>query len=107
MRASSYNIYVDLSGSQDHMLLVHGYSGTYDLVSKGVATFVRSLERHRPPKPLHGAWTDAPAINGMVESPSGETIEILRRRGYLTDLNVEEEEALFCKVVDRIHQRNM
>ncbi len=106
MRASSYNIYVDLSNSPDQMLLVHGYSGTYDLVSRGVAAFVRSLERNCLPKPLHGVWTDHAPVQGAIEPPSEETIEILRRRGYLTTLSAEEEEVLFCKVVENIHRRN-
>jgi uncharacterized protein len=54
--ASSYNIYVDLPDNPEEMLLVHGYSGAYNKVSRHVATYVRSLEVGRPPDPCmaHG-----------------------------------------------------
>jgi uncharacterized protein len=90
MRTSSYVIYVDLPGNSDEMLLVHGYSGAYDKVSKVVATYVRSLELRRAPNPLYGAWVSEPALDGAVQMPSAETLEILKRRGYLTELTLEQ-----------------
>jgi len=52
LRTSSYTIYVDLPGNEEEMLLVHTYTGAFDRVSRRVATWVRSLEAGRPPKPL-------------------------------------------------------
>ena len=70
LRASSYNIYVDLPDNPEEMLLVHGYWGAYDKVSRRVATYVRSLEVGRPPRPLYGTWSPEPPIAGEVRPPS-------------------------------------
>ena len=40
----------DSPETSDQVLLVHGYSGAYDLVDKQVATYLRSLETLRPPE---------------------------------------------------------
>jgi uncharacterized protein len=106
LRASSYNIYVDLPGNHEEMLLVHGYSGAYDKVSRRIATYVRSLEVGRPPKPLYGTWSPEPSIVGEVISPSEATLAVLKKRGYLTEMTVEAEEAFFSKVAAKIHQYN-
>ena len=105
MRASSYVIYVDLPDSGQDMLLVHGYTGTYDRVSRRVASFIRSLEAGRPPKPLYGVWSPEPVVEGGFQPPSEETVQILRRRGYLTDLTVEQEETFLKKIALKIHER--
>src|SRR6266852_6830545 len=103
MRTSSYVIYVDLPDNPDEMLLVHGYSGAYDKVSKKLATYIRSMESGRPPKPLYGAWTSDPAVDGPVETPSDDTIEILRRRGYLTEKSFEKEEEILKLISLKLH----
>lgn len=105
LRTSSYTIYVDLPGKSDEMLLVHGYSGAYDRVSRPVASYVRSLEVRRPPKPLYGVWRDEPAVDGNVPIPSDETLEILRRRGYLTEMSVEAEEDFLVRLAGRLHEK--
>lgn len=103
LRTSSYTIYVDLPGDPDEMLLVHGYTGAYDLVSKRVATYLRSLEDRRPPKPLYGDWTPEPAITGEIAKPDADTLKVLEERGYLVALSREEEEALFVKLSAHRH----
>jgi uncharacterized protein len=107
MRTSSYTIYVDLpEPNGDEVLLVHGYSGAYDAVPKDVAAYVRSLEARRPPKPLYGEWSPEPQIqSGEIVPPSQETIVLLKKRGYLTDLSLDEEEDYFCKVAEMLHHR--
>lgn len=54
LRTSSYIIYVDVPHNDQDLLLVHGYTGTFDKVSKRVGTFVRTLEGGRAPKALRG-----------------------------------------------------
>lgn len=103
LRTSSYTIYVDLPGNPDDMLLVHAYTGAYDLASKRVATYLRSMEAHHAPNPLYGTWTPEPSIQGEVPRPSDETLAALQRRGYLVSLTPEEEEALFAKLSARHH----
>jgi uncharacterized protein len=107
LRTSSYTIYVDLPGSEAEMLLVHGYTGAFDKVSRRVATYVRSLEARRAPRPLYGDWTPEPEIDGQVSAPSGQTLEVLRRRGYLTALSPEEEEQSFVKFSQELHERQI
>lgn len=107
LRASSYNIYVDLPDEPDQMLLVHGYTGAYDKVSRRVASYVRSLENRRPPRPLFGAWSPEPPINGNVVEPSSQAIDILRKRGYLTELSAEKEEEYFAIVASKLHERSI
>lgn len=103
MRTSSYTVYVDLPDNRDEMLLVHGYSGAYDKVSRRVATYLRSLDTVKPPRPLYGAWSPEPPVEGQVAPPSEATIGVLKRRGYLTDMTVEQEVAYFSKVANNLH----
>ena len=107
MRASSYTIYVDLPDNREEMLLVHGYTGAYDRVSRRVATYVRSLEQRRPPRPLYGAWSPEPDVEGQIQTPSERAIETLRSRGYLTEMSPEQEEEHFEKLVTKLHDRQM
>jgi uncharacterized protein len=103
MRTSSYTIYVDLPGNTEEMLLVHTYTGAFDRVSRQVATYVRSLEIGRPPKPLYGDWTPEAPVEGEFTPPSEATIEVLQRRGYLTSLNPQQEEELFARYAEKMH----
>jgi uncharacterized protein len=107
LRASSYTIYVDLPDNSEEMLLVHGYTGAYDKVSRRVATYVRSLEARRPPRPLYGAWSPEPEVEGLVPAPSDESIKILKARGYLTEMSLEQEEEYFEKFVAKLHAGQM
>jgi uncharacterized protein len=107
LRTSSYTIYVDLPDNSDEMLLVHGYTGAYDKVSKRVATYLRLREVGRPPKPLYGAWSPESEIDGTVSAPSDTTLQILTRRGYLTEKTPEEEREFFSEFSERLHQRNI
>ncbi|AFY50885.1 radical SAM additional 4Fe4S-binding domain protein [Nostoc sp. PCC 7524] len=103
MRTSSYTIYVDLPGNQEEMLIIHGYTGAYDKVSQRVATYLRSLEHKHPPKPLYGDWSPEPTITGKVVPPTNVTIELLKKRGYLTEMTVMEEEEYFSQVATKLH----
>ncbi|MHB8146306.1 MAG: radical SAM protein [Vulcanimicrobiaceae bacterium] len=107
LRASSYVIYVDLPGNRDQWLLVHGYTGAYDQVSRDVVGYVRSLERNRVPKPLYGNWDEEWSDSTLVERPSDDTIAVLSRRGYLTERTHDEEVALFEEIVMRLHERQL
>ncbi len=105
LRTSSYTIYVDLPDNPRELLIVHGYTGAYDKVSRRTANFLRAREARRPPKPLYGEWTPEPEAPADCEPPPAETIDALRRRGYLTSLSPEEEEELFGRLAVRLHQR--
>lgn len=109
LRTSSYTIYVALPDDSEQMLLVHGYSGAYDKVSRDVAEYLLSLEAGPPPKPLYGTWCSEPALQ-RVESapaPSDSTIETLTRRGYLTTMSVTEEEGYVARTIKKLHARDV
>jgi uncharacterized protein len=105
LRTSSYTIYVDLPGNEEEMLLIQGYTGAYDKVSRRVATYLRAMESHRPPRPLYGDWAAEPPVDGQVTAPSEQTLAVLRRRGYLTNLTRDQEEDLFARIVGKIHTK--
>lgn len=89
MRTSSYTIYVDLPEGGE-TLLVHGYSGAHDKVSRKVADFLRASEK--------GTAAKAPPL-----APA--TLERLAKRGYLTSRSVEEEHAFLLTLAGKIGAR--
>lgn len=107
LRTSSYTIYVELPDTSEEMLLVHGYSGAYDKVSRGVAEYLLALEAGPPSRPLHGQWTTEPALRrgAEVQPPSERTLELLQKRGYLTEMTTDEEEGQFARRAKRLHQQ--
>lgn len=112
LRTSSYTIYVPLAETEDEMLLVHGYSGAYDKVTRRLAQYLLDNETAPPSKPLHGEWGTEPAARALLEraapedayAPSGDTLELLRRRGYLTAMTPDEEEGHFARTVKQLHE---
>jgi uncharacterized protein len=109
LRTSSYTIYVDLPGTQDEVLLVHGYTGAYDKVSRPVADFLRSREAKHAAKPLYGDWSPAPGASdghhAAPAAPSDATLDVLREQGYLTALSCVEEEDFFARLATGLHER--
>ena len=106
LRTSSYTIYVDLPDNSRELLIVHGYTGAFDKITRRTANYLRSREARRPPKPLYGEWSPEPEVPADSEAPSAEAIETLRHRGYLTTLSAEEEEKLFVGLARRLHERS-
>jgi uncharacterized protein len=104
MRTSSYVIYVDLPDNDSDMLIVHGYTGAFDKVSKRIATFLRAKEDRKAPRPLYGDWTPDPVIESVPDIP-GQYQEVLLRRGYLTMLTREEELTRFRMLADEMHSQ--
>lgn len=104
LRTSSYTIYVNLPNNDRDMLLVHGYTGAYDRVSREVAGFLRSREVKRSAQPLYGEWSSEPEAADS-SAPTDSTVDLLREQGYLTELLPEEEETFFAHLAGRLHQR--
>jgi uncharacterized protein len=94
LRTSNYTIYVEMPGATDQVLLVHGYTGAYDRVSRSVVAYLRSLEKAAA-KPLHGSWSPEPVSDGPVAAISDGAIAQLKKRGYLTLMTDGEEVAFF------------
>jgi uncharacterized protein len=107
LRASSYIIFVDLPDNRDEILLVHGYSGAYDRVSRSLGSYIRSLEIKRSAKPLYGEWTSESSFTGDAPAASPEDIQLLQKRGYLTRLSLEEEENLLARLAMKMHERRL
>jgi uncharacterized protein len=107
LRTSSYTIYVALPESTDEMLLVHGYSGAYDRVSRSVAEYLMSREPGPPPVPLYGEWSAEPALQRAEagQQPSDSTLDVLTKRGYLTEMSVPEEEGHVARIIKKRHMR--
>jgi uncharacterized protein len=84
------------------MLLVHGYTGAYDRVSRRVATYLRAHDTVAP-RPLYGNWSPEPTIDGECQAPSDLAIQQLARRGYLTDKTEAEERDFFSRLADSLH----
>lgn len=104
LRASDHIIYVDLPGRENELLLVHGYTGAFDKVSKPIAFFVRSLASQVPAKPLYGSWS-WDATPARATRPSPVTLDRLIARGYLTYLTAEDEDTFFNNIVTKLHRR--
>lgn len=104
LRTSSYTIFVNLPDNDQEMLLVHGYTGAYDRVSRAVADFLRSREVKRSARPLYGEWSAEPATAAAGEVAEA-TIDLLHAQGYLTELSPEEEETFFAHLAGKLHQR--
>lgn len=103
LRASSYVLYVDLPGSPEEMLLVHTYTGAFDLVTRRIAACVRSLEIGPRAKPLYGEWGQEDSEGTIGEPLSDVAIDLLKKRGYLTSMTSEEEEGFFRLYIERLH----
>jgi uncharacterized protein len=102
LRTSSYIIYVDLPDNDSDMLIVHGYTGAFDKVSRRVATFLRAKEDRRAPRPLYGDWTPSPVTEAAADLPD-RYLQVLLQRGYLNYLTREQELARFRLLADEIH----
>lgn len=104
MRTSSYVIHVDLPDQPDDVLLVHGYSGAYDVVSRSVASYLRANEPARH-KPAVGEWPAEPVAS--ADAPSEQTIERLKKRGYLTDQTIAEERERVRALANMTHTHEL
>jgi uncharacterized protein len=111
LRTSSYTIQVNLPDNHDEVLLVHGYTGAHDLVSRRVADFLRGREARRAAKPLYGEWSAEPAPAAPADAGadtaivSDAAIALLTAQGYLTDLAPDEEETFFSQFATKLHER--
>ena len=106
LRTSSYTIFVKLPDNDRDVLLVHGYTGAYDRVSREVADFLHAREARRQAKPLYGDWSSEPAEDAAgPREISDSAFERLQAQGYLTELSPEEEEKFFAQLAVKLHQR--
>jgi uncharacterized protein len=105
LRTSSYTIFVNLPDDEGAVLLVHGYTGAYDKVSRRVADFLRRLGGETAPKPLYGEWSEDSVGMEPEEAPSDALLAHLCAQGYLTELSGDQEEGFFARLATRLHER--
>jgi len=98
-------IHVDLPNEADKILIIQGYTGAYDVVSRSVAEFLRANEPERH-VPAQGAWPAETRPRNVV-TPSDETLAVLRKRGYLTDTDVVEERERVRNLANRCHETEL
>jgi len=82
VRESNYNIYIPLTGSEDH-LLIHGYSGAVDVVHAEVTEFLQNYQDKKSRR------------SNRITDP---LVESLLKRGYLTERTFEEEKEYVRKL---------
>lgn len=88
MRASSYVIYSRIPDS-NKTIVMHGYRGTVDIMPNEVAKLLMTSSKQ--------------AKEELLTELSPETVQMLRSRGYLTDLSPGEELELFKRIARAIH----
>lgn len=89
-RVSSYLIDVEIKSTGEHML-VHGYTGAIDVVSKEIAMYLHE---------------NSSQIDKEVFPFSNSTWEKLNKRGYVTSKTENEEIDTVRKMADLFHTRN-
>jgi uncharacterized protein len=100
LHTSAYCIFVPLPEYPGEILLVHGYTGAYDLVDRDVAQFL--YHNRVTSAPLHGKWQPEFPDGGPISLPE-ETMGELITRGYLTTASPERERQEFRSIAHKIH----
>ncbi|WP_163192152.1 radical SAM/SPASM domain-containing protein [Clostridium thermarum] len=88
MRVSNYIIPLKTKGKNDEFLLIHGYSGAIDVVSPDIYELLMSAKEN--PEEL--------------TKLTHENLDILKKRGYVTDRSDSEEKDIFRRVATVLHQ---
>lgn len=102
LRVSNYTIFVDVPGGD--VLLVHGYSGAWDLIAPEVASHLRALRRSEGFKPLTGNGFDTADSGAPHHTSLPERVcERLAKRGYVTELTADEEQARVSTIARELH----
>jgi uncharacterized protein len=85
-RISSYVIPVEVT--QDKYMLLHGYSGSIDVIEKD-------------------AWNNLKSGQLDKQSHAKDLIEYLTDRGHITRLTREEEVAYVMRLANALHKKDM
>ncbi|HLG15729.1 MAG TPA: radical SAM protein [Blastocatellia bacterium] len=107
MKTSNYVIYFHIPET-DEFYLVHGYTGAVDLASPEAIGYL--LDRVDPSHTWHtkDLGIVREAIEGRTLGPiSDDTIDMLKSRGYLTEMSSAEELRYVEKLAGFLHNRNI
>ncbi len=103
-RLSNYTIFVDLP--HDECLLIHGYSGAWDIVDSHLAQGLRRFRRGPAFVPLIGQpFSDESPNDGAesIECLPCDVSDLLVKRGYLTTLSAVEEQSQVSTLATNLH----
>lgn len=88
-RVSSYLIDVPLDATNGRQsMFIHGYTGAMDIVDGKIASFLQE----------HHTFSEDEIIF------SKETLDLLYKRGYITDKTAVQERELACRLADLLHK---
>lgn len=90
LRVSSYNIFICTDEKTEEYLLIHGYTGALDIVSKDIYQIILKGEQ------------ETSALQELEE----EDLSILKSRGYITEKTFEEEVEVFRSVAEAISKQD-
>jgi len=93
-RVSKYNIYLKMKKTPGKSLLIQGNRGSFDSVDDSIAEILEKGEKD----------------SSVLDSISSENVEILSKRGYITELSEEEEYEFVKKVshtLNNISRKNI
>lgn len=88
-RLSSYSIFIERDNDPSHYILIHGYTGTIDIVSTDIVSFLRGAD----------------TFDKDSFPFSDSTWDNLLKRGYLTAKTKEEEFGFVKKMADVLHKK--
>lgn len=107
LKTSNYIVYLHLP-EPDEYYLVHGYTGAVDKVSPQVVSHL--LERIDPDHAWHTKDVDIvrQALDGKrFDAPDDDTLDALRKRGYLTRMSTKEERAYVQRLAGFLHRAHV
>lgn len=92
-RLSSYTIFVQLDDPHSGFLLVHGYTGAIDYVTKAVGSLLKS-----------GRFLSKDTFEGVAYGQGPSIFERLIKRGYLTQKSPLQEKEWVARFATRLHE---
>ena len=107
MKTSNYVIYIH-EPETDEYYLVHGYSGAVDRVSPSLVRYL--LDRVDPDHTWHIKDMEIvreTLLGREVTEPSSGSVEMLRARGYLTEMSSAEERHYVERLAGFLHRKKL
>ncbi|MFC3885578.1 radical SAM protein [Bacillus songklensis] len=95
MRVSNYVIGAPLQ-NDNHYILMHGFTGAVDKVSYSLGQYL--VERR---------GTNCQPEDEIIRSLSQETLSHLESRGYLTNMDKNEERSVMIRIASTLHENDL
>jgi uncharacterized protein len=107
MKTSNYVIYIHVPET-DEYYLVHGYSGAVDKVSPSLVSYL--IDRVDPNHTWHIKDMEhvrETLLGRAVIEPTPEAVEMLKTRGYLTEMSSPEERTYVERLAGFLHRKKL